>query len=287
VGRHAPEELRERVDALLRPWLPARRFLRPEALAANLSLGALRELELTPKPGLVDRRDSGSHPDLSLAAMRASVALLPRYFDALLRCLREDRPLPELVQAGIDAEARMALAVRSNAHRGYIFLAGLALMGAQACGGSLDLLPGAIAERAGAFFADFGAPDSRGARIRDRHGLGGIRAEAQAGLPAVFRHGWPRYREALEAGWDPDHAAFYLMAVLMQRVEDTTAVNRCGLEGLARLRRDGAALQRLLERGCDPEPALAALNREYRAAGLTMGGVADCMALTFALEEST
>jgi hypothetical protein len=31
---------------------------------------------------------------------------------------------------------------------------------------------------------------------------------------------------------------------------------------------------------------LAGLNQEYRAAGLTMGGVADCMALTFALEET-
>jgi len=286
LGRHAPEELRGRVDALLRPWLPARGLLRPEPLAASLALGALRELELTPKPGLVDLRDSGSHPDLSLAAMRASVALLPQYFDTILRCAREGRPLAEFVQAGIDAEARMTLAIQANAHRGYLFLAGLALMGALVCGGSPDLLPGAIAEQAAAFFKDFGATDSRGARIRDRHGLGGIRGEALAGLPAVFQHGWPRYREALDAGWNPDHAAFYLMALLMQRVEDTTAVNRCGLEGLARLRRDGAALQRLLERGCDPEPALAALNREYRASGLTMGGVADCMALTFALELS-
>jgi len=134
------------------------------------------------------------------------------------------------------------------------------------------------------FFAHFGAAGSHGAHIRDRHGLGGIRSEALNGLPAVFRHGRPRYREVLEAGWTPDRAAFYLMAVLMQRVEDTTAVSRCGLEGLERVRRDGARLQRLLERGRDPEPMLAGLNREYVASGLTMGGVADCMALTFALD---
>jgi len=286
LGRHTPEELMERVDALLRPWLPSPRPLPPESLAANLSLGALRELELTPKPGLVDLRDSGSHPDLSLSRMRASVALLPRYFETILRYSREEMPLPAFVQAGIEAEQRMTQAIQCNAHKGYIFLAGLALMGAWACGGRPELLPRAIAERAQAFFARFGAQDSHGARIRDQHGLGGIRAEALRGLPAVFEHGWPRYREALETGWDPDHAAFYLMAVLMQRVEDTTAVSRCGLGGLERLRRDGAALQRLLERGHDPEPMLAGLNQEYRAAGLTMGGVADCMALTFALEET-
>ena len=57
-----------------------------------------------------------------------------------------------------------------------------------------------------------------------------------------------------------------------------------GFEGLSRLRRDGA-LQRLLEQQA-PEPMLAYLNREYRRSGLTMGGVADCMALTFALQET-
>ena len=44
--------------------------------------------------------------------------------------------------------------------------------------------------------------------------------------------------------------------------------------------------QRLLEQQEPPEPMLADLNREYRSSGLTMGGVADCMALTFALQES-
>ena len=117
-------------------------------------------------------------------------------------------------------------------------------------------------------------------------GWAASRAEAEQGLPAVFEHGWPKYREALEAGWNPNHAGFYLMAVLMQRVEDTTAIHRCGLEGLSRLRQDGAHLQRLLEQQQAPEPMLAALNQEYRRSGLTMGGVADCMALTFALEET-
>ncbi|MDR3669813.1 MAG: triphosphoribosyl-dephospho-CoA synthase [Holophaga sp.] len=285
LGRHDPGELEARVEAMLRPWRPEPGPLVPERLAANLTLGALRELELTPKPGLVDRRDSGSHPDLSLAAMHTSVALLPRYFLAILRCASEQRPLADFVQAGVEAEQRMNLAIQANAHKGYIFLAGLALMAAARPGGA-GRMPEAVAATARAFFAQFGATGSHGARVRDRFGLGGIRAEAMDGLPAVFQHGWPRYREALEAGWDPARAGFYLMALLMQRVEDTTAVSRCGLEGLERLRRDGLRLQRELELGLDPEPMLAGLNQDYRRLGLTMGGVADCMALTFALEET-
>jgi holo-ACP synthase CitX len=286
LRRHSNTELVERVDSLLRPFVNPPRGILPEPLAAHLRMGALRELDLTPKPGLVDRQDSGSHADLSYAGMRVSAELLPLYFDDILRCHQKQRPLRDFVQAGIDAENRMTREIRSNAHKGYIFLSGLVLMAACASDGQADVLRRKISEIAIGFFAHFGCPDSHGAGIRDRHGLGGIRAEAEQGLPAVFEHGWPKYREALEAGWDPEHANFYLMAVLMQRVEDTTAIRRCGLEGLARLRRDGSRLQRLLEQQQAPEPMLAALNQEYRSSGLTMGGVADCMALIFALQEA-
>ncbi len=284
LGRHSERELLERIDLLLRPFVPSPRLILPEALAANLRMGALRELDLTPKPGLVDRQDSGSHADLSYREMRASIELLPLYFADILECHRKQRPLQDFVRAGIDAETRMTREIQSNAHKGFIFLSGIVLMAACACGGRAELLRREIAETAKGFFARFGAADSYGAGIRERHGLGGIRAEAEQGLPAVFEHGWPKYREALESGWDEERAGFYLMAVLMQRLEDTTAIHRCGLEGLARLRQDGARLERLLEQQQAPQSRLATLNQEYRSLGLTMGGVADCMALTFALQ---
>ncbi len=286
LRRHSTSELLKRVDSLLRPFVPSPRLIRVESLATNLRLGVLRELDLTPKPGLVDREDNGSHPDLSYAGMKASADLLPLYFEDILECHRRQRPLEDFVRAGIAAENRMAREIRANAHKGFIFLSGLVLMAACQCGGQFSRLSQEIAKAAGSFFARFGSQDSHGALIRSRHSVGGLRAEAEQGLPAVFDHAWPRYREALEANWTAEHASFYLMAVLMQQVEDTTAVHRCGPEGLARLRSDGASLQRVLEREQAPEPMLAALNREYRRSGLTMGGVADCMALTFALHES-
>jgi triphosphoribosyl-dephospho-CoA synthase len=286
LQRHSIPELLARVDSLLQPFVPSPRPILPETLATNLRMGVLRELDLTPKPGLVDRQDSGSHPDLSYASMRASADLLPLYFEDILECHRRQRPLQDFVQAGIAAENRMTREIQSNAHKGFIFLSGLVLMAACQCSGQVSLLRRAISEIAGSFFAHFGTQDSPGVYIRNRYGVAGLRAEAEQGLPAIFEHGWPKYREALEAGWDPEHASFYLMAVLMQQVEDTTAIRRCGLEGLSRLRRDGASLQKLLEQQQAPQLMLAACNREYSALGLTMGGVADCMALTFALQES-
>jgi triphosphoribosyl-dephospho-CoA synthase len=284
LRRHAQGDLVMRVDALLAAVGPHPARLEPQRLAAQLHLGALRELDLTPKPGLVDRHDPGSHADLSYDVMRASADLLPLYYEELLACLEAQAPLEACVQAGVAAERRMYAGIQTNAHKGYIFLSGLVLMAAVAGRGRLSSLPCNVAETARRFFATHPPAATHGAAIRARSGLGGIRAEAEAGLPAVFEQGWPKYRQALAAGWAPERAAFYLMAVLMQHVEDTTAIQRCGPEGLACLKRDGARLQGRMEDGQDPRPLLASLNDDYRRLRLTMGGVADCLALTFALE---
>ncbi len=282
--------------------------LDPHALAEALVQGARAEVDLTPKPGLVDRHDNGSHPDLDHARMVQSIELLPLYYEELIR-LRigpgqpEDVwPLAACIEAGRRAESRMEKAIGTNAHRGYIFLSGLLLLaacdlarqdGAEAAviGTPPDHgIPGetvqqtalrrAIVSVARAFFAVTPLPDADrpGVRVREAHGLGGVRAEALAGLPSVFEAGLPAY---LAAG--KDLAAFHALAALMQSVEDTTAVARCGVAGLARLRRDGAALRVLLDQGDDPRPVLAEWNDEYRAQRLTMGGVADCLALVLAL----
>jgi len=285
TGRHPAAELGRQVDALLRPYRPEPRPLRPELLARCLVQGARQELDLTPKPGLVDRHDPGSHPDLSYARMRASIDLLPRFYADLLAGPGPGGALEPIVQAGRDAEARMVAAIRSNAHKGYLFLSGLVLLAARAGDGRPDSLRPAIAGFARRFFGQFEAAAGQGG-VRSRLGLGGIRAEAEQGLPAVFEAGWPRYREALEDR-EPGEAGYLLMAVLMQRVEDTTTVRRGGLAALERLRRDGAELQRRLEQRREVRGLLAEWNEDYVRLGLTMGGVADCMALTFALEAAS
>ena len=93
----------------------------------------------------------------------------------------------------------------------------------------------------------------------------------------------PGYERRLRKTRDPALAAFDLMARMMVHLEDTTAVRRCGPEGLETLRADGARLLRILDAGEDPVPHLEVLNDDYRRRNLTMGGVADCMAAAFAL----
>jgi holo-ACP synthase CitX len=282
--RHEAATLARAVAGLLSAW-PRRR------LAGLLVEGARRELALTPKPGLVDLRDNGSHPDLSFALMTASIDLLPEYFDDLERAAppgpagsmtAEADLLDGCVAAGIRAERRMVERVGTNTHKGYIFLSGLTLL---ASGAGADRMRDEIARLAGRLVGNRpSGGSSHGALVRAGHGLGGVVREALNGLPSVFEHGLPALRSArLEraGAGAPLHRA---MAVLMQVVEDTTAVHRCGLEGLDRLRADGRRLQELIDEGRAYSRWLEELNDDYRRLGLTMGGVADCLALTVALD---
>ena len=58
-----------------------------EQLAQALIKGARLELYLTPKPGLVDLADSGSHADLTLPIMERSIDQVAEYLAAMVGSL--------------------------------------------------------------------------------------------------------------------------------------------------------------------------------------------------------
>ena len=228
--------------------------------------------------------------------MSRSIDLFPEYFAELRTRGRLFRgrdlsgcDLTECIRAGVRAEERMVARVGANAHRGYIFLSGLALLAAAprvpASVEEYRARIGAIATRVLAAGRAPAVP-THGASLRQRHGLTGIHGEALAGLPSVFEHARPALRRALDAGLQRPLASCCAMSALMQRLEDTTAVHRCGIAGLTRLREDGRRIEDTIEAGRDPRELLSNLNTEYRQMRLTMGGVADCLALTLALEGS-
>jgi triphosphoribosyl-dephospho-CoA synthetase len=263
---------------------------RPEALARNLAHGALLELRLTPKPGLVDLRSRGSCPDLSLERMSRSASLLPAFYTELLEIHRRNRGVAACMDAGRRAEERMADA-GGGAHRGYIFLSGLMLVASNRKFENLGDLRLNIAGLAQEFFHNSDrvrslAPplveETDGEQARRRFALGGIRAEALAGLPSVFEVGLPALAGHVELYDDFALASHYMMAHLMQCVEDTTAVRGCGMAGLARIRHDGGILQRVIEEHGDHQRLLRQWDEEYAEIGLTMNGVADCMRLCYA-----
>lgn len=241
--------------------------------------GLKAELFLTPKPGLVDLADNGSHGDLDLGLMLRSIALLREYLAELVAALQQQRSMAELQQLGLAAEQRMYRQLGCNCHRGGIFLTGL-LLCAYAQAGSADpqRLSSAVAEQAQGFFLQREPCVTHGQRARQRYQSGGIIAEALSGLPGLFQVALPAINDC---GADLETGAYLAMSRLMMTCEDTTTLHRGGQTGLAHLRKAGAKLERCLLAGHDPQPLLQHLNADFRRRNLTMGGVADLLGLAF------
>ncbi len=253
-----------------------------ETLAAALLQGLTAELYLTPKPGLVDLWDSGSHSDLSLPKMITSIELMGIYFDELTCALAAGAPSTNLIALGRCAEERMLARLATNTHKGAIFLGGLLLTArARTTDGESETLRLAVAAVADEIIALQAPAASNGAAVRQIYRVGGILAEARDGLPCLFDIALPAWHTSIAREDNPLRAAFSMLAALMQKVEDTTALHRCGEPGLERLRHDGRSIEQLLARGENPVPLLQQLNREYQRINLTMGGVADMLGLAF------
>lgn len=240
--------------------------------------GLRAELYLTPKPGLVDLLNNGSHSDLSLLLMSRSIRLLHRYLEEVCRALAANQPAEALQAIGQRAEQRMLEQLGSNCHRGGIFLTGLLLVAARRVDPHNPLgLRQALAEVAGEHFERSCAPNSHGALVRRDFPRSGILREALLGLPGLFEVALPVLLEASPAN---EQGALLAMARLMQTTEDSTSLFRCGSAGLNLLRLGGHRLESCLIQKNNPTPLLLELDREFQRINLTMGGVADLLGVS-------
>lgn len=253
-----------------------------ERLADGLARGAALELYLTPKPGLVDLADCGSHPDLSLTVMERSIRIVAAYLDELVGSLVAGEPFIYQKKIGLRAEQRLQESLGTNTHKGYVFLSGMLLIARwRAASADEAAIRRALAALAEIFFRAGEAGNSHGRQAREKYGSGGIVQETRRGFPALFDQALPAFREAIRRQAGFSEASFSMLARLMQSVDDTTTLHRGGPAGLARVRRDGHRLQRLIASGDDYPAFLRATNRAYVRMNLTMGGVADMLALAY------
>jgi triphosphoribosyl-dephospho-CoA synthetase len=259
------------------------RFAEIERFAVALARGAGMELYLTPKPGLVDMTDCGSHPDLSLSRMERSLLLLADYLGELVRSLIAGESFAHQTAIGMRTEKKMLATLGTNTHKGFLFLSGLLLVARWRCLSSDERhLRVRIASLACEFFGEPQAETTtHGRQARTRYGTGGIVREAKNGFPSLFDEAVPAYLEAFDQYGCCKTASFAMLGRLMQTVEDTTTLHRCGTPGLARIRRDGRFIERIITAGGDCVPFLQAINREYVRMHLTMGGVADMLGLSY------
>lgn len=288
---HSVEQLQERTQTLLKDYF---RGKDAEQIGIWAAQSLLEEVCATPKPGLVDRNNRGSHRDMDVFTFMASAAALEPY---LIRCARigqdtvsltPSETFARLRQAGLEAEEQMYAATGGvNTHKGAVFTMGILCGAAGRLWDPTEPLPEeklfqTVAEMTReAMAADFetGRQDTAGQRLYRQRGIRGIRGQVAQGLPAVSQVGLPVYREALARGMDKNDAGVLTLLHLIDQVEDTNLLTRGGPQGAEDARQKVREL--LASRPLPDRSLVEDLDRWFIARNLSPGGCADLLAAVY------
>ncbi len=289
--RHPLSALRERTDEILSGYFTPR-------MAGAVSEKALRallyEVSVSPKPGLVDRLNSGAHKDMDFFSFVDSALVLRPYFkECALEGLRDRSGSAGLLERlrvrGREAERVMLRATGgANTHKGLIFSLGLLCAAAgmryetarprDICEAAAGLAQGTL--------PDLDVPGenlTHGEELYRRYQIRGVRGEAAQGFPSVRTIGLPALERAVSRGLSLNDAGVIALLHLIAHVQDTNFIVRCGLAKAEEIQKElrtflsgNPPIQGMLEKA-------ALLDGEWSHLGFSPGGCADLLALCFFL----
>ena len=258
------------------------------ATVAEIAVDSLlEEVELTPKPGLVDKKNTGAHKDLSFELMKDSAESLRDTFNEIAfssygrppsQSLRE-----EMAAIGRDGEKRMFKVTSGiNTHKGAIWSIGL-LTSAFSIGKGLFTIK-EIVSTAGklARYPDRYCPkvDTNGKRVMKRYGVKGAKGEAQQGFPHIMHYSLPTLYHSRAIGLTEEKAKLNALLSLMAHLDDTCVLHRGGFDGLLFMKEQASSL--LIKGHFD---LLNKLDEELIQRNISPGGSADLLAATLFLDK--
>lgn len=230
----------------------------------------LTEVQLTPKPGLVDCRNNGAHEDMDLLLFQRSAEALRPVFRSMVLAGTAGASAAELQVLGLQGEQTMFAATGGiNTHKGALYSFSLLL----AAIGSVLVRGGDMFETAAVLAAQLLPPDdTHGASVKERYRVGGVRAEALAGFPTARR----------AAAMLAQHTPLTVLLWLMANTQDSNLYYRGGAEGAAFTRQTAA---RILSSPPEHRSALLeAMDDAMIQRHLSPGGCADLLALALFLQ---
>lgn len=259
----------------------------------NLALESLIfEVNTTPKPGLVDQNNNGSHKDMNIDLFLKSAESISYYFKEcfktgyLNKAMKDEDVFNKLRALGIEAEKKMYNATNNiNTHKGIIYSLGII------CGAVGKQYDGTLTYTASLFPAcaelvkasvkkDFETLCNKtaGERFYNEHKIKGIRGEAESGFSSVSGISLPAFEEAVEQGMSLNDSGVFALLKLIEKVEDTNLLNRGGIDGL--LYAQKCAEEILSDSSRMIENTLI-LDESFISKNLSPGGCADLLALTY------
>lgn len=293
---HSVIELQEATSSIIYKYFEQKDREKISVLATE---SLINEARTTPKPGLVDGRNSGSHKDMNIVTfIKSANALAPYFYNCVklgqeTKELSPDEAFKMLRKEGLSAEKLMYDATGGiNTHKGAIYSLGII------CGavGRLWTSEKPIAETDEILSAcaelvkkstkeDFENIDSStaGGRLYLKYGLRGIRGEVADGFASVAKFSLPVYEKALGNGFSPNDAGVISLLNLIANVDDTNLYKRGGMKGIEYAKNSARDL--LSKPDSPSRNEIEALDDDFIKKNLSPGGCADLLAVTYFLNK--
>jgi len=271
-------------------------------IGADITKAILLEAICTPKPGLVDRSNSGAHKDMDISTYMISSAAISHFMAVAAQVAIDHRGdldslLPKIRSIGLSAEEEMFLTTENvNTQKGLIFSGMLiaAASGYISMRETGDLKAARILATVqgitkGIVQRELIQMDKNASKISPGEfvfldtGITGIRGEAEKGFP----HADAAYQvitKALASGIPLERSMIMALLFLMTRVDDTNVLARHGSDTLTWVRNEANKLvlsedaysDSWLERVVD-------LDQEFIDQNISPGGCADLLAVALML----
>lgn len=259
----------------------------------------IKEVELTPKPGLVDCHNNGSHRDMNLRTFYTSAKAIAKWFPIFFmcgfyNCTSKAEEFIHLLRAeGIKCENDMFAATSGvNTHKGGIFSLGLLCAAAgRLYGRHMRIASSTLCNEVANMCAHLVCEElnhctgrTAGEILFHKHGLTGARGEAASGFSSVRRHSLPEFKKHIYNGATESTALHAALLRLLAHNDDTNVVSRGGIEGLRFVQENAI---RIIDSGgvhrCDYIEQMHEFDSAMIERNISPGGSADLLAVTWFL----
>lgn len=262
----------------------------------------LYEVAVTPKPGLVDRNNSGAHQDMDFYTFIDSASALHGVFDRFTRIGREtrERSYAETRSAlqtyGLEAERKMFTLTKGvNTHKGIIFSLGFlcGAIGRIHDGDALspEMITAEVKKICAGLCQEVYGEElkrkkdlTKGEEVYLRYGFQGARAEAEQGFPTVLTVALPEFLRCLNEGMDMNRAGVCTLLKLIAYAADTNVLSRHDMETAMMTKSEAReTIKKLVRSDGEDMSAVEALDLMFIQKNISPGGCADLLAVTIFL----
>lgn len=288
--KHSVEEILKKEISIMLNYFIKKNALKLSEIAYD---SLILEVKTTPKPGLVDLNNNGSHNDMNLQLFEKSSKAIKPFFSKffLLGCANYDKPIclifNELRELGIKCEREMFKATDGvNTHKGVIFIFSLTLcsLGWLYLNNSYsrDNLKNTIKELSKDILNDFIDIDlkkelTNGQIIFRKYEKYGIRGEAKNGFSSVLDYSINKFNNYLEKGYSLNDSGVFTLIHIFLIIDDTNVISRSNIEALNEIKK---FINNNLDKIEDIN-FISNLDVFFINHNLSAGGSADLLSLTY------